>query len=97
MNTVQAADNRDAFAKYIYASLFAWLVERINHCIRGQQRKESKAFIGVLDIFGFENFKINSFEQFCINFTNEVWDFQQTLINFLDRNCNSTSIRTFSS
>lgn len=53
----------------LYARLFDWLVTKIN-CSIGQDA-ESKFFIGVLDIYGFESFKFNSFEQFCINLANE--------------------------
>ncbi|XP_020224430.1 myosin-11 isoform X3 [Cajanus cajan] len=61
--------SRDGLAKTIYSRLFDWLVDKINNSI-GQDPK-SKSLIGVLDIYGFESFKANSFEQFCINFTNE--------------------------
>ncbi|KAL8498156.1 hypothetical protein ACS0TY_021478 [Phlomoides rotata] len=64
-----ALGSRDALAKTVYSRLFDRLVERINISIG--QDPNSKAKIGVLDICGFENFKHNSFEQFCINFTNE--------------------------
>ncbi|XP_051141861.1 myosin-6-like isoform X2 [Andrographis paniculata] len=64
-----AADSRDALAKIAYTRLFDWLVEKINNSIG--QDPNSKSLIGVLDIYGFESFKINSFEQFCINLTNE--------------------------
>ncbi|CAO2841967.1 unnamed protein product, partial [Amaranthus hypochondriacus] len=64
-----AAVSRDAFAKTIYSRLFDWLVDKINSSIG--QDPTSKSIIGVLDIYGFESFKFNSFEQFCINFTNE--------------------------
>uniref|UniRef100_A0A0D9VLR8 Myosin motor domain-containing protein n=1 Tax=Leersia perrieri TaxID=77586 RepID=A0A0D9VLR8_9ORYZ len=65
----EAAANRDALAKTVYARLFDWLVENINKSIG--QDVDSKVQIGVLDIYGFESFKNNSFEQFCINFANE--------------------------
>ncbi|KAL3623630.1 hypothetical protein CASFOL_032446 [Castilleja foliolosa] len=64
-----ALGSRDSLAKTIYSRLFDWLVEKINLSIG--QDPNSKAIIGVLDIYGFESFKHNSFEQFCINFTNE--------------------------
>ncbi|CAL0330294.1 unnamed protein product [Lupinus luteus] len=64
-----ALGSRDALAKTIYSRLFDWLVEKINNSIG--QDPNSKSIIGVLDIYGFESFKFNSFEQFCINFTNE--------------------------
>ncbi|KAG7612257.1 Myosin N-terminal SH3-like [Arabidopsis suecica] len=61
--------SRDALAKVMYSRLFDWLVDKINSSI-GQDH-DSKYLIGVLDIYGFESFKTNSFEQFCINLTNE--------------------------
>eukprot|EP00118_Oscarella_pearsei_P013163 m.102222 g.102222 ORF g.102222 m.102222 type:complete len:1858 (+) comp37156_c0_seq6:100-5673(+) len=64
----QAADSRDSMAMALYATVFRWILKKINSRIRGQ---ESFLFIGVLDIFGFENFQINRFEQFNINFANE--------------------------
>ncbi|KAF2951968.1 hypothetical protein DAI22_01g301100 [Oryza sativa Japonica Group] len=64
-----ATVSRDGLAKQIYSRLFDWLVNRINASI-GQDPNSDK-LIGVLDIYGFESFKTNSFEQLCINFTNE--------------------------
>ncbi|WJX12981.1 hypothetical protein P8452_03426 [Trifolium repens] len=64
-----ATVSRDGLAKTIYSRLFDWLVYKINNSIG--QDPNSKSLIGVLDIYGFESFKLNSFEQFCINFTNE--------------------------
>ncbi|XP_045798253.1 myosin-6-like isoform X1 [Trifolium pratense] len=64
-----AALSRDSLAKIVYTRLFDWLVDTINNSIG--QDPESKSLIGVLDIYGFESFKTNSFEQFCINLTNE--------------------------
>ncbi|KAG8055648.1 hypothetical protein GUJ93_ZPchr0001g33025 [Zizania palustris] len=64
-----ATISRDGLAKQIYSRLFDWLVNRINASI-GQDPSSDK-LIGVLDIYGFESFKTNSFEQLCINFTNE--------------------------
>ncbi|KAK4351679.1 hypothetical protein RND71_030992 [Anisodus tanguticus] len=64
-----AAVSRDGLAKTLYSRLFDWLVDKINNSIG--QDPNSKYLIGVLDIYGFESFKTNSFEQFCINFTNE--------------------------
>ncbi|XP_010447926.1 PREDICTED: myosin-14 isoform X1 [Camelina sativa] len=64
-----AALSRDALAKTVYSRLFDWIVNKINNSIG--QDPNSKYLIGVLDIYGFESFKTNSFEQFCINLTNE--------------------------
>ena len=69
-NPSQAYYTKDATAKAIYSKLFSWLVERINKSIYIQQKKASK-IIGLLDIYGFEVFDSNSFEQFCINYANE--------------------------
>ena len=66
----QSNDIRDAMAKAMYSKQFSWLVERINKSLV-QGSKITGRFIGVLDIFGFEHFKENSFEQLCINFANE--------------------------
>jgi myosin-5 len=68
----QAIVVRDSVAKFIYSSLFDWLVESINHGLATEDvLSRVKSFIGVLDIYGFEHFAKNSFEQFCINYANE--------------------------
>ncbi|KAG6575650.1 Myosin-12, partial [Cucurbita argyrosperma subsp. sororia] len=64
-----AALSRDALAKTVYSRLFDWIVDKINSSIG--QDPNAASLIGVLDIYGFESFKINSFEQLCINLTNE--------------------------
>ncbi|XP_061637581.1 unconventional myosin-VIIa-like isoform X9 [Phyllopteryx taeniolatus] len=74
LSTEQALDVRDAFVKGIYGRLFVWMVEKINAAIYKPSSSHSKVVrrsIGLLDIFGFENFTVNSFEQLCINFANE--------------------------
>lgn len=70
LSKVQASDSRHAFVKGIYGKMFIMIVTKINNAIY-QPKTNSKTSIGVLDIFGFENFKMNSFEQLCINFANE--------------------------
>jgi myosin-3 len=67
----QAADARDAAAKSLYGSLFRWVVGKINTFLIPRQDIANGIEIGVLDIFGFENFEVNSFEQLCINVANE--------------------------
>uniref|UniRef100_A0A8B9G4N0 Myosin IF n=1 Tax=Amazona collaria TaxID=241587 RepID=A0A8B9G4N0_9PSIT len=68
LNVEQAAYTRDALAKGLYARVFDFLVESIN---RAMQKPNEEYSIGVLDIYGFEIFQKNGFEQFCINFVNE--------------------------
>ncbi|MCL7040047.1 hypothetical protein MKW94_026393 [Papaver nudicaule] len=66
----QAVDTRDALAKSLYACLFEWLVEQINKSLEVGKRCTGRS-ISILDIYGFESFDKNSFEQFCINYANE--------------------------
>uniref|UniRef100_A0A2K6B4A3 Unconventional myosin-Va n=1 Tax=Macaca nemestrina TaxID=9545 RepID=A0A2K6B4A3_MACNE len=69
ISKLQATNARDALAKHIYAKLFNWIVDNVNQALHSAVKQHS--FIGVLDIYGFETFEINSFEQFCINYANE--------------------------
>ena len=68
-NPAQAAATRDALAKAIYSNLFDWIVGRINKSLISRQATTNT--IGILDIYGFEIFEKNSFEQLCINYVNE--------------------------
>lgn len=67
-DVTQAADTRDSLAMSLYGRMFKWIIQRINSSLKGS---ESFHAVGVLDIFGFENFEVNSFEQFNINYANE--------------------------
>uniref|UniRef100_A0A3B3Z502 Myosin IXA n=1 Tax=Poecilia mexicana TaxID=48701 RepID=A0A3B3Z502_9TELE len=70
----EAGTVRDSMAKSLYSALFDWIVFRINHALLNNKDlvETTKILsIGVLDIFGFEDYENNSFEQFCINFANE--------------------------
>ncbi|XP_069445230.1 unconventional myosin-IXb isoform X14 [Ovis canadensis] len=70
----EAITARDSMAKSLYSALFDWIVLRINHALLNKKDMEESVSclsIGVLDIFGFEDFERNSFEQFCINYANE--------------------------
>uniref|UniRef100_A0A8D2PYL6 Myosin VA n=1 Tax=Zosterops lateralis melanops TaxID=1220523 RepID=A0A8D2PYL6_ZOSLA len=69
ISKLHAINARDALAKHIYANLFNWIVDHVNKALHATVKQHS--FIGVLDIYGFETFEINSFEQFCINYANE--------------------------
>lgn len=72
LSQAQAVVVRDSVAKFIYSSLFDWLVDIINHSLAAEEvLSRVTSFIGVLDIYGFEHFAKNSFEQFCINYANE--------------------------
>ncbi|XP_054642608.1 unconventional myosin-Ib isoform X8 [Dunckerocampus dactyliophorus] len=70
LNVAQAYYARDALAKNLYSRLFSWIVNRINESIKAQAKTRHKV-MGVLDIYGFEIFEDNSFEQFIINYCNE--------------------------
>nr|XP_057938215.1 unconventional myosin-Ib isoform X3 [Doryrhamphus excisus] len=70
LNVAQAYYARDALAKNLYSRLFSWIVTRINESIKAQAKTRHKV-MGVLDIYGFEIFEDNSFEQFIINYCNE--------------------------
>ncbi|XP_046506032.1 unconventional myosin-IXa isoform X1 [Equus quagga] len=70
----EAVTVRNSMAKSLYSALFDWIVFRINHALLNSKDLEQNIktlSIGVLDIFGFEDYENNSFEQFCINFANE--------------------------
>ncbi|KAG2766721.1 hypothetical protein JG687_00000018 [Phytophthora cactorum] len=79
-NTSQAKAQRDSIAKTVYDRLFDFLVERVNHALDIEKKAEKHGeileiddmtTIGILDIYGFEIFDKNGFEQFCINYVNE--------------------------
>uniref|UniRef100_A0A672IFY5 Myosin IG n=1 Tax=Salarias fasciatus TaxID=181472 RepID=A0A672IFY5_SALFA len=82
-----ACFGRDAFAKALYERLFCWIVNRINSVIEVKNYDPAlhgkNTVIGVLDIYGFEIFDNNSFEQFCINYCNEK--LQQLFIELILR------------
>uniref|UniRef100_A0A673IA28 Unconventional myosin-Ig-like n=1 Tax=Sinocyclocheilus rhinocerous TaxID=307959 RepID=A0A673IA28_9TELE len=86
-NEQEASYGRDAFAKALYERLFAWIVGRINCVIQVKDYNPAlhgkNTVIGVLDIYGFEIFDNNSFEQFCINYCNEK--LQQLFIELILR------------
>jgi myosin-5 len=84
LSPTQANVVKDSVAKYIYSNMFDWLVSIINDSLSCPDELNVKNFIGVLDIYGFEHFKKNSFEQFCINYANEK----------LQQQVNDTRIRT---
>lgn len=72
LNRDMAIYARDALAKAVYDRLFSWLVKRINASLHTEQSNRNKnRVMGILDIYGFEIFQRNSFEQFCINYCNE--------------------------
>ncbi|KAL4429083.1 hypothetical protein ABPG74_022169 [Tetrahymena malaccensis] len=72
VNIEECKINRDSLARALYDKMFTWIVQSLNMEILPQNSNPSECLsLGLLDIFGFENFKVNSFEQLCINFTNE--------------------------
>ncbi|KAL8239242.1 hypothetical protein R6Q59_015809 [Mikania micrantha] len=66
----QAIDTRDALAKFVYTSLFSWLVKTINISLEGDKELIGKS-ISILDTYGFESYQKNSFEQLLINYAEE--------------------------
>ncbi|XP_069137068.1 unconventional myosin-IXb-like isoform X2 [Argopecten irradians] len=83
---VDALANRDTMAKCLYGALFDWIVLKVNQALLAKRHNSDHQgnSIGVLDIFGFEDFKKNSFEQFCINYANEhlQYYFNQHIFKF---------------
>uniref|UniRef100_A0A672JAS9 Myosin Ic, paralog b n=1 Tax=Salarias fasciatus TaxID=181472 RepID=A0A672JAS9_SALFA len=72
LNLEQASSARDALSKAVYGRTFTWLVNKINTSLAYKDdSQKSYSVIGLLDIYGFEVFQNNSFEQFCINYCNE--------------------------
>jgi myosin-1 len=69
LNPAQASSVRDGLSKGIYFNLFDWIVQRVNASLKA--RGALAHSIGILDIYGFEIFERNSFEQLCINYVNE--------------------------
>ena len=69
----QATDARNSICKVVYDRMFSWLIQRVNAAMRGRRGVSEKKVrvVGLLDIFGFEIFEKNSFEQLCINYANE--------------------------
>ncbi|CUG03103.1 myosin heavy chain, putative [Bodo saltans] len=80
----EAEGLRDAFCKALYVGLFDRLVAVVNESIRPAGGGSGYKYIGVLDIFGFENFQKNSFEQMCINFANETLQNHYNKYTFLN-------------
>lgn len=73
LNQIDVSNNIAALIKWMYSCIFSWLVMKVNyaHCSVSSADVEANKFIGILDIFGFEILQTNSFEQLCINYTNE--------------------------
>lgn len=69
LNSVQAKDSIDSLTKALYSSMFDWVIKQANVSLSSPT--PATYFIGILDIFGFEVFETNRFEQLCINYANE--------------------------
>ncbi|KAF6027962.1 C27A7.1 [Bugula neritina] len=99
-NLVQAGDGRDALAKALYSRLFGWIISKINNKLKPDlsyaPKKSSCPVIGLLDIAGFENFTSNSFEQLCINTSNEQLQhyFNQHVFAWEKRDLDKEGVKT---
>ncbi|CAN0018825.1 unnamed protein product, partial [Sphacelaria rigidula] len=106
LSLLQSKENLSALMKHIYRQLFAWINWKINLVFGGMGVDEDKeavdgdananaqrTFIGILDIFGFEIMATNSFEQFCINYANEVLQRQFNRHIFVLEQASETTLR----
>ena len=83
LDSKESANIRNIFSKELYNRLFVNIVEHINKILQpaGSSSSSNVNFIGLLDVFGFEIFQFNSFEQLCINYANEK--LQQYFVNYV--------------
>lgn len=76
LTVTQSQACRDSVARHLYGLVFDHIINALNLALRPEKLIQPMKFIGVLDIYGFEKFEVNSFEQFCINYANEKLQFQ---------------------
>jgi len=81
-NVAAATDSRDTLAKSLYSNMFDTIVQIVNGTLASQEAGAAPFYIGILDIFGFEIFEKNSFEQLCINYANEKLQFHFNSVIF---------------
>lgn len=86
MSKVQAIDVRDAFAKGIYGRLFIWIVSKLNSAIRKSEETDTCS-IGVLDIFGFENFNVNRYDSSWRRENEKSLSYQTKFLNSFEQFC----------
>ncbi|KAI5420478.1 myosin-2 [Lathyrus oleraceus] len=93
LTLLQAIETRDAIAKFIYSSLFEWLVQQLNKSLEVNEKHTEKS-ISILDFYGFQSFQKNNFEQFCINYANERLQqhFNRHLFKLEQEDCESDGI-----
>ena len=71
-NVISELTSRDAMCKFVYSKLFDWLVVKVKRSLATEDGSAETLSVNILDIFGFESFETNSFEQLCINYCNEM-------------------------
>ncbi|CAI8606982.1 unnamed protein product [Vicia faba] len=93
LTLLQAIETRDAIAKFIYSSLFEWIVQQLNRSLEVNEKHTEKS-ISILDFYGFQSFQKNNFEQFCINYANERLQqhFNRHLFKLEQEDCESDGI-----